>query len=237
MSRRIPPEAFDHYLGLGVGRSYQAVADHFGVSKRAVVKIAAREEWQTRVAETEEKAHQAVQGRMSENLASLNARHLRTVRLIQARAIEGLKNMPMRSAFDAIRALDLGLKFERVLLGIAGDPMKLEEESRADSLDLRSAKAQMKAGAPQWQHLCYESSKSIEDLISWKKMIDGFLEIIVTENPGITAAELRSELMGQRFRRWLARSMKGDNAPAAVDTAEEAPPPEEMPSPPGDATT
>ena len=49
MSRRIPPEAFSHYVSLGPGRSYQAVAEHFGVSKRAIVARAKAEDWQERL--------------------------------------------------------------------------------------------------------------------------------------------------------------------------------------------
>ena len=40
IERKIPPEAFDFYFELGPGRSYQAVADHFSVTKQAVTKKA-----------------------------------------------------------------------------------------------------------------------------------------------------------------------------------------------------
>ncbi len=36
MSGKIPPDALEYYLVLGPDRSYQKVADHYGVSKRAV---------------------------------------------------------------------------------------------------------------------------------------------------------------------------------------------------------
>lgn len=49
MSRnRLPPEAFEFYVGLGAQRSYQAVAKHYGVSKRSVSKLATKERWQER---------------------------------------------------------------------------------------------------------------------------------------------------------------------------------------------
>jgi len=38
--RRIPLEAYSHYLGLGRARSYEAVAQHYGVSKRAITNLA-----------------------------------------------------------------------------------------------------------------------------------------------------------------------------------------------------
>ena len=45
-ARKIPPEAFDHYFSLGPERSYEAVARKYGVTKRAVTKLAKRESWQ-----------------------------------------------------------------------------------------------------------------------------------------------------------------------------------------------
>ena len=56
MSAKLPHSAFEFYFGLGPGRSYQAVADRFVVTKRAVTKHAAQERWQDRLAKLEEKA-------------------------------------------------------------------------------------------------------------------------------------------------------------------------------------
>ncbi len=46
--KRIPPEAFETYVRLGPGRSYRQVAEHYGVSKRAITSFAAREGWPER---------------------------------------------------------------------------------------------------------------------------------------------------------------------------------------------
>ncbi len=51
--RKIPDNAFDFYFGLGPSRSYQAVADEYGVTKRAVTKLATKERWQKRLEELE----------------------------------------------------------------------------------------------------------------------------------------------------------------------------------------
>ena len=48
--RKIPPDAFDFYFSLGPPRSYQAVANKYGVTKRAVTNLAGREDWQRRLA-------------------------------------------------------------------------------------------------------------------------------------------------------------------------------------------
>ena len=37
---KLPAEALEYYLALGVDRSYQAVADHFGVTKQTIVNRA-----------------------------------------------------------------------------------------------------------------------------------------------------------------------------------------------------
>ncbi|MHC4946473.1 MAG: hypothetical protein ACYTG7_25970 [Planctomycetota bacterium] len=40
MNKKLSPDAFAYYWSLGSERSYQAVADKYGVSKRAVVSVA-----------------------------------------------------------------------------------------------------------------------------------------------------------------------------------------------------
>lgn len=45
---RLPPEAFEFYIGLGADRSYQTLAKHYGISKRSVSKLATKERWQER---------------------------------------------------------------------------------------------------------------------------------------------------------------------------------------------
>ena len=59
MSAKIPGDAFAHYVSLGPGRSYAAVAEKYDVTKRAVTKLAARENWQQRIHEIERKARRA----------------------------------------------------------------------------------------------------------------------------------------------------------------------------------
>ena len=50
MTRKIPDDAFEAYVALGpTGRSYQTLADRYSVSKRAITKCAAREEWAERM--------------------------------------------------------------------------------------------------------------------------------------------------------------------------------------------
>jgi len=121
MNRKIGADAFSHYFSLGPGRSYQAVAEHFGVSKRAVSNLAQRENWQVKLAELERKARERADEKALDTLEEMNSRHLKVLRFIQGRAIEALKAMPIESAMDAVRAYGLALDKERTIRGEPSD--------------------------------------------------------------------------------------------------------------------
>ena len=113
----LPPEALSFYLSLGHVRSYQSVADHFGVTKRAVTKRAARDGWQDRVSEVEHQAQERATQKAIETLDQMNDRHLKALRVIQGKAIQTLKEMPLGTAMEAVRSLDLAIKHERTIRG------------------------------------------------------------------------------------------------------------------------
>lgn len=121
MAKRIPPEAFEFYLGQGAARSYQGVAGAFGVSKQAVVKLAQRERWQERIAHAEREAKRKAVEKVAESLEDMNTRHLKTLRVIQAKALEALRLMPLSTAMEAVRALDLSIAKERLIRGEPSD--------------------------------------------------------------------------------------------------------------------
>jgi hypothetical protein len=118
---KIPPEAFEYYVGLGLQRSYQAVADRYGTSKRAVTKRAAAEKWAERLLKIERTARERIDNKMTETLEAVNARHLQTLRAIQAKALNALQVMSLDSCMDAVRALDTAIRQERVILGEPGE--------------------------------------------------------------------------------------------------------------------
>lgn len=128
MARKIPKDAFDVYMSLGPGRSYKAVADHFGVSKRAVTNRATKEKWQERATEIETKARQGAEQRLVETLEDMNTRHLKSLRVVQARAVEALRGMPLQSAMEAVRALDLSIRQERLIRGEPSERTALQVE-------------------------------------------------------------------------------------------------------------
>ncbi len=118
---KIPPDAFTFYFGLGSDRSYQAVADRYGVSKRSVTKLAVQENWQDRIATLGRKARENSDQRILETLEDMNGRHLKTLRVIQGKALETLKAMPLASAMEAVRALDMSIGKERIIRGEPSD--------------------------------------------------------------------------------------------------------------------
>ena len=77
MSAKIPPDALQFYLSLGPGRSYEAVAQKYGVTKRGVVKHAQKENWQARILEIERKARHSSEQKAVESMEMMNDRHLR----------------------------------------------------------------------------------------------------------------------------------------------------------------
>jgi hypothetical protein len=121
MVNRIPPDAFHYYLGLGPERSYQLVAKRYAVSKRAVTKLATRERWQDRVAEVEAKARAGAEQKALESLESMNLRHLRSLKVVQGKALEALRSMPLSTAMEAVRSLDIAIRQERLIRGEPSD--------------------------------------------------------------------------------------------------------------------
>lgn len=138
MKRKIPPDAFAFYLGLGPGRSYQAVADHYKVSKRAVAFCAERENWQKRIREEDEKLRQKAEKQAAESNKTVREGQLKVLRFIQGKAIEALKAMSIDSAVDAAKVYTLALDKERQLLGDSGDkaPSIVEQITREEVRDL-----------------------------------------------------------------------------------------------------
>ena len=117
MAGRIPPEAFAYYASLGPERSHEKVAERYGVTKRGVTKIAIKEKWRKRIAEMEQHVREKAELRAAGTLEEMNGRHLRIAKALQAKALDALRSMPLQSAKDVIRALELGVRQERLVRG------------------------------------------------------------------------------------------------------------------------
>ena len=128
MNTRIPAGAFDFYVGLGAERSYRAVASQFGVSKRAVVKHAAAEGWPERLEQIEREARHRSDQMLVETLQEMRTRHMKTLRAMSARALSGLKEFPLSSGIEAIKAAELTIKLERLIAGESTERTHLSVE-------------------------------------------------------------------------------------------------------------
>ncbi len=104
---KLPDDAFEYYVSLGGARSYRVVAEKYGVSKRAVTNRATRDHWQDRLREIMRRAQKKAEAALGETLAEMFERHLRLLQVIQGKALESLKSMPLTSAWDAVKALDM----------------------------------------------------------------------------------------------------------------------------------
>jgi hypothetical protein len=124
MNRKIPLDAFEFYVALGPARSYSKVAEHYGVTKRAVTAHAKRERWAERLQEAEAKAREESQEKAVEVLAEMDERHLKVAKALQGKALAALRELPLDKATDVIKALELGVKQERL---IRGEPSERRE--------------------------------------------------------------------------------------------------------------
>ncbi len=134
MSSRIPPDAFDYYVALGPDRSYRAVAEHYDVTKRAVTKRAASEGWAQRLEQIELAARERSDERLVETLEDMNVRHLKILKAVQGKALTTLKGTPLSSGMDAVRALEMTIRQERLIRGepTERNAMSIEEITREE---------------------------------------------------------------------------------------------------------
>jgi len=114
---RIPAGAYEDYLALGTERSYQALADRYGVSKTAIVKRAKRDQWQNRLAELEHQAQQIAEQKAVDEMGAVRERHLKEARFLQARALQALKDLPPEKGIRAAAALGIAWRHELLILG------------------------------------------------------------------------------------------------------------------------
>ena len=128
MTNRIPADAFEYYVSLGPDRSYVSVAEHYGVSKRAIVKRASVEHWAQRLEKVEAIAREKSDVKLGDALADMRDRHLKTLQVMNMRALEALKNYSLTSGMEAMRAAEMAIKLERLIHGEPTDRNALSVE-------------------------------------------------------------------------------------------------------------
>jgi AcrR family transcriptional regulator len=134
MANRLGEDAFSYYVSLGPERSYQAVAERFGVSKTTVANHATAGKWQARLEEVERRAREGSETKMVESIEEMNLRHLKMLKVVQAKALEALRSIPLNTALAAARALDASMKLERTIRGEPSErtSVNLEEVIRRE---------------------------------------------------------------------------------------------------------
>ncbi len=124
--RKIPQDAFSYYFSLGAERSYEKVASHYGVTKRAITRFALRDHWQERLGEAERQAREEADQKAAKSLEAMNERHLQAARLLQGKAIEALRQMGLDRPISAVKALELGIRTERLIRGEPSERAELD---------------------------------------------------------------------------------------------------------------
>ena len=128
---KVPPaEAFALYVGLGESRSYTAICQKYGVSKRAVVALAQRHHWPERLREIEEEAARRLRESQVVSIVEARERHLKALKIMQAKALTGLREKSVRSVGEAARTLEAAIKLERLILGESTSNTNVSVEER-----------------------------------------------------------------------------------------------------------
>lgn len=142
MAKRVPEEAFAYYVELGHERSYRAVGNKFGFSKRAITKLAVREKWAERLSTIEAEARARADKQLIESKVETHERELKLVKLMAARAMEGLSRFPATTTAEAARLGELSLKLRRLLEGEPSEhtAVSVEEVTRHEVRALLTSK-------------------------------------------------------------------------------------------------
>ena len=117
MSNRIPAEAFEYYVSLGSDRSYRAVAERYTVTKRAIVKHAKAEKWSDRLVRIQQDAREEIDRKAAKAIVEMHELHVTMLKAMGTRAMMGLKEHPITSGMDSIRAAEAVIKLGRLLMG------------------------------------------------------------------------------------------------------------------------
>ena len=104
------------------------MAARYGVTKRAVTSLAKQENWQVRLAEVEQKAQSRLEEKRVDAVEAAHEQHLKALRLVLGKGIEALRDTPIDSARDAIRAIGLAVREIRVELGEPSDRTAISVE-------------------------------------------------------------------------------------------------------------
>ncbi len=90
--------------------------------------MASQENWQERLESIETQARENSDQQIQESLEEMTTRHIKTARMLQAKGIEALRSMQIKTVSDALKALQVGLEKERLIRGEPSDRTVVEIE-------------------------------------------------------------------------------------------------------------
>jgi hypothetical protein len=125
---RLPSDAFAFYVAMGTDRSYEMVGKQYNVCKRTVLRTAQREKWQERLEEIERKAQTETDEKLAKTVHEANMRHRKLLLAVASRAAQALQRYELRSAMEAVRAAEVAVKLERLLLGESTESKSISVE-------------------------------------------------------------------------------------------------------------
>jgi len=140
---KLPPEAFDYYVNLGIERTYQAVANYFGVAKRTVTLHAAKENWGDRLT-TLRKAVTGESKQSSKNtLDHADIRHMTRIseyqtalhEVLNVQRFKGLIAAAVKSAVQEGDMIAARFLIERILGKPRSEPMPATALDIPDGLE------------------------------------------------------------------------------------------------------
>lgn len=114
---KVPDDAFDVYVNMGQGRSYQALAQKYGVDKRTIVRIARREDWKRRLMKIQNDVRRETDRKLVRDLHAVRERHVQQSRFVQGLLLKAMKEAPPREAARMVGPLSLAWRHEMFILG------------------------------------------------------------------------------------------------------------------------
>ena len=76
-----------------------------------------REDWEGQRNQFWDMAKPVIDHKAAETLADMEARHIREAKVLQQQGLAALKNNPINKQADAIKAVESGIKLERLIKG------------------------------------------------------------------------------------------------------------------------
>lgn len=116
-SERRSAEAFTYFCSLGGSRTYAKVAEQYGVSDRTVEKWGADGNWQRRAREWDKIQIEQERELLAEEVRKVAKEQLSMAKFIRHKAFHDLKTLDFEDANGAVKAIEMAMKQERLILG------------------------------------------------------------------------------------------------------------------------